>query len=506
METDKNKMVFNTNQRIRLGIWGLGRGMAFYETCKLLNIDVVAGCDYNEHMRKNFLEHNPDAFATDNIDELLAQDIDAVLVATFFPAHANDVIKCLEAGKHVLSEVASFMTLAEGVRLVEAVEKHGLVYNLAENYPFTPENMYLKRKWQEGLFGELMYAEFDYVHEIRPLAYVYLDGLPVKPGNTAHNWRSWLSFHYYCTHSLGPIMNITGLRPTRVVSLPSEPTLPGFLNKGCQGMGNATPSLISMSNGSVIRNLMGGTTNDSHMQRLWGTRGASENGCGGGLNLRLGGRGDSPKFAVNPSLDELGELAKNTGHGGGDFWVLYYFAREILYGTPGPFDVYTGADVTIAGIQAYRSAMNNGEPMDIPDFRDPDIREKYRNDNWVQESFFAKKKVFPEGDDLNITCDFTNTMSQLISKSTLYRAYTDWYSVKNEVMDKSNIIKILNDLIAALPELKEIYKKARIIADAYRDSEGARVLREMLELGDEEIVMQDDFIKILEEQLKELNS
>ena len=51
--------VFNTNKRIRLGIWGLGRGLSFYSTCKHLNIDVVAGCDYNQHMRDNFLKANP---------------------------------------------------------------------------------------------------------------------------------------------------------------------------------------------------------------------------------------------------------------------------------------------------------------------------------------------------------------------------------------------------------------------------------------------------------------
>jgi predicted dehydrogenase len=223
----KTTKVFDTDRRIRLGIWGLGRGMSFYSTCRFLNIDVVAGCDYNEHMRKNFLEANPGAFATADADEFLKQDFDAVLLATFFPEHAGDAIRCLRAGKHVMSEVASFFTLAEGVQLVEEVEKSGLVYNQAENYPFVAANMYLARKWREGLFGELMYAEYEYVHECRSLCYTYIDGLPVQPGNTVHNWRSWLNFHYYCTHSLGPVMVITGTRPTRVAALPGKQHLAG---------------------------------------------------------------------------------------------------------------------------------------------------------------------------------------------------------------------------------------------------------------------------------------
>ena len=82
----KSKPIFPSNKRIRLGIWGLGRGMSFFDTCKFLNIDVVAGCDYNEHMRVNFLKHSPDAFVTSNEDEFLKQDFDAVLLATFCPA------------------------------------------------------------------------------------------------------------------------------------------------------------------------------------------------------------------------------------------------------------------------------------------------------------------------------------------------------------------------------------------------------------------------------------
>ena len=95
----KKTRVFDTDKRIRLGIWGLGRGMSFYSTCKLLNIDVVAGCDYNPHMREGFLRANPGAFVTASEDEFLAQDFDAVLLATYCPDPARGAVKCLRAGK-----------------------------------------------------------------------------------------------------------------------------------------------------------------------------------------------------------------------------------------------------------------------------------------------------------------------------------------------------------------------------------------------------------------------
>ncbi len=138
-------------------------------------------------MRVRFKEACPEAFVTADADEFLSQDFDAVLLATFCLEHAPDAIKCLQAGKHVLSEVIAFYTMAEGVQLVEAVEKSGLVYQLAENYPFSAAHMWLAKHWREGLFGELMYAEYEYMHECRSLSYTQLDGTPVMPGHTAHH-------------------------------------------------------------------------------------------------------------------------------------------------------------------------------------------------------------------------------------------------------------------------------------------------------------------------------
>ena len=451
----KKRKVFDTDRRVRLGIWGLGRGMSFYRTCEAVDMDVVAGCDYNEHMRARFLEQCPGAFATADEDEFLAGDFDAVLLATYCPSHGLDAVKCLRAGKHVLSEVTAFHTMAEGVELVETVEKTGLVYNLAENYPFSAANMYLARKWKEGLFGDLMYAEYEYVHECRSLCYTYIDGVPMQPGHTVHNWRSWINYHYYCTHSLGPVMVITGTRPTRVVALPGEQKLAGYLVKGLEGMGGIAPSLINMSNGAVVRNLMGATTNDSHVQRLWGTLGSAEMGVGGGLRLRLGGSGRSPKFEVTPRWDELGELAQKTGHGGGDFWVLYYFARQISSGVPAPFDIYGAADVTIPGILALRSALAGGLPQDVPDFRKKSERRQYRDDHWAQRRYDVGTGAFAKNADPAITGHFSRTMADLVGHSLKARAYADWSTVADDMTHPEELLPLLDRLIDSWAALRE---------------------------------------------------
>ena len=145
--------IFNTDRRLKIGIWGLGRGLSFFKTCQALNIDVVAGCDFNQHMRDRFSDLQPKAYVTDDADQFLSQDFDAVLLATYCPAHTDDAIRCMNAGKHVLSEVTSFHTMAEGVRLVEAVEASGKVYHLSENYPFSAANMWLAKKMAQEHFS-----------------------------------------------------------------------------------------------------------------------------------------------------------------------------------------------------------------------------------------------------------------------------------------------------------------------------------------------------------------
>ena len=484
--------ILETDRRIRLGIWGLGRGMSFYTICHALSFDVVAGCDFNAHMRDRFRKANPDAFVTDDAREFLSRDFDAVLLATWCPSHAGDAIACLAAGKHVLSEVTSFHTMAEGVRLVEAVERSGLVYNLAENYPFSPANRWLARRWREGLFGELQYAEYEYVHECRQLCYTYIDGAPIEPGSEVHSWRSWLNFHYYNTHSLGPMMHITGLRPTRVVALPAVVSLPGYPTPMPDGMGGITPSLVNLSNGSVVRNLMGATTNDSHIQRIWGTSASAEI-VRGSLRVRVGAAGQGQVLDIAPAPDELDERASRTGHGGGDFWVLYYFARNLLFGEPAPFDVYTAGDCTIPGILAYRSSVEDGRPYDVPDFRDPAQRERWRDDGFAEPRFDHRGGMFPADHDATLTSRFSKTMRDLVLGATAYRAFRDAEKLAPECTDSRQVQHAAATILERLPVLRESQAIAATIIRAYPDSAGGRVLREMLEMSEPDVTSRPEF-------------
>ena len=482
----QDNRIFKTDRRIKMGVWGLGRGGRLASDARLLNIDIVAGCDINPRMREKFAEVFPDAFITADENEFLAQDFDAVLIATFFQNHAKHTIMALEAGKHVLCEVTSFYTPAEGVQVVEAVEKSGKIYNLLENCPFTKENMYVHKLWKEGFFGDFMYGEACYLHECRTLQYAYniSGGIPIVPGNHAHNWRSTINTHYYNTHSLGPIMQITGLRPVEVSAPRCEVSLPGYLDPR---RGTAYPSMIRMSNGALVRNIMGATTNDSHFElRLWGTKASSENIHG--LKIRVGACGSGQMLDIKADWSELAEIASKSGHGGGDFWELYYFAREFLTGEPAPWDIYSSADVTLAGIMAARSSENNGKVFTIPDFRNPAERDQYRNDNLSSQPLFDPEHIFPEDHDPALTGQFNQVMTKLYplylgSGIPVYHMALDGMKIYSDIADAEGKIRIIENvgrLIHCLPELAENCLLAQKIADAYPDSLPGKMLRRVL--------------------------
>ncbi|MBQ6599418.1 MAG: hypothetical protein IJH79_17865, partial [Lentisphaeria bacterium] len=188
---------------------------------------------------------------------------------------------------------------------------------------------------------------------------------------------------------------------------------------------------------------------------------------------------------------ELGELAESAGHGGGDFWELYYFAREILTGEPAPWDVFAACDVTLAGIMAVRSHEAGGQPMEIPDFRDPAVRERYRNDEGAMKRPFDPAKIFPAGHDPEKTSVFTSLMLQLIRQSTLLRAACDGAVIYAQVSDPGKqlqIIQKLNQLQVILPELLAARENARQLIEAYPDSPAAGALKSALTLAEPEIL------------------
>ncbi len=101
----------------------------------------------------------------ENFDDFIQQDMDAVVLANYANEHAPFAVRCLDAGKHVMSEVLPCSCPAEAVALIEAVERSGKVYAYAENYCYMKAPFEMRLRYAQGEIGEVMYCEGEYIHD-----------------------------------------------------------------------------------------------------------------------------------------------------------------------------------------------------------------------------------------------------------------------------------------------------------------------------------------------------
>src|SRR5690606_6840188 len=107
----------------------------------------------------------------------------------------------MKSGKHVLSEVTACMSHAEAVKLCRTVDETGMTYMMAENYTYMRQHMMLLNMVRKGVFGELTYAEGQYVHDCSALMF-YADNSMTWRGDLR---RDMPDCNRYPTHSFGPI-------------------------------------------------------------------------------------------------------------------------------------------------------------------------------------------------------------------------------------------------------------------------------------------------------------
>ncbi|MDA1280237.1 MAG: hypothetical protein O3B95_09415 [Chloroflexi bacterium] len=71
----------------------------------------------------------------------------------------------------------------------------------------------------------------------------------------------------------------------------------------------------------------------------------------------------------HPYWRTLGEEAIQAGHSGGDYFVMYDFARAVAGEIEPPIDVYDAVTWSSIFPISIENVKRNGEPIDVPDFR-----------------------------------------------------------------------------------------------------------------------------------------
>ena len=93
---------------------------------------------------------------------------------------------------------------------------------------------------------------------------------------------------------------------------------------------------------------------------------------------------------------ETSEASKSFGHGGSDFYCMDNFVNKILGKEDADtIDVYEALNMFLPGLMAYRSILNGNKPVEIPDLRKIEEREKYRNDTFCTDKKVGGKMYVP---------------------------------------------------------------------------------------------------------------
>ena len=145
---------------VRVGVVGLG----YWGPNLARNFDRLPGaelawiCDASREALERWGREFPGARQASDVAELLADDaLDAVVVATPVPTHADLARRALEAGKHCFVEKPMAQSVADAEQVVAAAEESGKVLLVGHLLEYHPGVEKLKEIAGAGELGEIHY-------------------------------------------------------------------------------------------------------------------------------------------------------------------------------------------------------------------------------------------------------------------------------------------------------------------------------------------------------------
>ena len=349
-----------SDRKIRMGIVGYGLckfGATFYLQDHP-NIEVVAVSDLIPERCRGLAEACRCEKTYPSLEEMVKDDsIEAIFCATDAPSHARHCIEVLNHGKHVgVPCPAVWGSLEDADRLLETVKKTGLIYMMFETSMFHDDLYAMRKIYNAGGFGKLVYSEGEYFH--------YMS----TPLPSFKDWRVGLPPQYYSTHSNAYYVGVSG---------------GSFTEVSCMGMPSIVEHLQAKNN--IYKNPFGTEialfrTSEGGMSRMavsWDTPGHGTRGYDDVGGCVRGQRGSMTGMEYKGLMESLPNLKKPPlppgikpgGHGGSHGYLGNEFVESILENRKPLIDIYAALNMTIPGIIAHQSAIKNGELMKIPQYR-----------------------------------------------------------------------------------------------------------------------------------------
>ncbi len=315
-------------------------------------------------------------------------DIDVVYTATPWNWHVPVCLAAMKAGKHAATEVPAASSIEECWELVRVSEETRRHCMMMENCNYNFNEMLLDRMVKAGAFGEIMYAEAAYIHDLRELLFEDRDeGLWRR---TPHTNRDG---NFYPTHGLGPVawyLDIhKGDRFDYMVSMSTEER--GLSNwrkakvpadspkwQETYRAGDINSSFIKTVKGRniLLQHNVTLPTPYTRLNAVRGTKGAFEDFP---ARFYIEGEGRSHAWRTiddetrakytHPLWQRIGDIAREKGgHGGMDYIMAYRLIETMREGLVPDFDVYDAAAWSAPWPLSEASLALSSAPVKFPDF------------------------------------------------------------------------------------------------------------------------------------------
>ena len=345
-----------SDRKVKVGIAGFGLcqfgAQFFYQNHP--NVEVVAATDLDPK-RCAALAKAVGAKTTYKSCEEMIKDtsIEAVFIATDAPSHARLATMALLHGKHVVSAVPAvfgFDSEDQAEKLFNAVKKSGMKYMMNETSTFH-DDCYAKRlQYQAGALGKIIYSEGEYYHDFGSKG---LPGYNPKNGKIdLDGWRKAMPPMWYPTHAAAYYVSITGGRFTDV-SAQGTPGLYDEYNGGDNAHKNPFGTEIGLFK-----------TSEGGLSRIAGSWDAKD--AHGETGRVYGQKPHNDKLVCDRPALPPG--VGGGGHGGSHGQLTNNFIESILLDKTPIVHIGDALNMTLAGVIAHKSAMNDGEWMKVPQY------------------------------------------------------------------------------------------------------------------------------------------
>lgn len=144
--------------KVKFGIIGCGKIVDCNHIPEILSLgedaEITAMYDKKPGVAKAMADkHKLSPKICKSMEELLASDVDSVVIATPNCFHYPQTIECLKAGKHVLVEKPMASSVADADKMIDAARKAGRVLHVNQSLRFVPLYAEIKKLIDAGEVG-----------------------------------------------------------------------------------------------------------------------------------------------------------------------------------------------------------------------------------------------------------------------------------------------------------------------------------------------------------------